>query len=200
MTTEEIIAAMEKDAVFYRRSGGGVTFSGGEPFAQPERLRHLVQASAFLGIPTAVETSGYFAYREVADIFETIDEVYVDLKHIDDNHHRDLTGVSNQGILDNIRRLDGSGVGLTIRVPLIENLTDTEENIDGIAAFCARLNNLAGVELLPYHNYGAAKYRSLDLPYDDELRAPDLNGIQSVLDRFKARGIGVTVMGNDAVK
>jgi pyruvate formate lyase activating enzyme len=197
MATEEIIAAIERDAVFYRSSGGGVTFSGGEPFAQPERLRQLVRASAFLGIPTAVETSAYFAYLEVEEIIETIDAVYVDLKHIDDDNHRDLTGVSNRGILDNIRRMDGAGIALTIRVPLVKGLTDTAENIAGISEFCAGLENLNGVELLPYHNFGRAKYKSLELPHDEEMRAPDSNAIQAILDRFQTRGIRVTTMGNN---
>lgn len=189
MPLDDVIAAIEKDAVFYRSSGGGVTFSGGEPFAQMELLRQLAKRCSFLGIRTAVETSGCFSFTDALDIFDDINDIFIDLKHTNDRHHQQFTGVSNQAIIANIIRLDEFGRGLTIRVPLISNLTDTSENIEGIVNLCARLKNLIGIELLPYHNLGAWKYSSLALPYDASMKAPDRETLQLILKQLQAHGL-----------
>ena len=104
-TLEEVMQVIKRDAVFYRESGGGVTFSGGEPFAQPEFLRELVAACHRQGIDTAVETCGHYDWEPVKDIFSQLDGVFVDIKHMDDAAHRRLTGVSNRRILEK-RRAD----------------------------------------------------------------------------------------------
>jgi len=189
LSIDEIVEAIEKDAVFYRASDGGVTFSGGEPFAQMEVLRQLARKCTSAGIHTAVETSGFFSLKDASDIFEYIDEIFIDLKHTNERRHLKLTGVSNQKILANIKRLDELGRGLTIRIPLIEGLTDTSENIEGVVKFCARLENLITAELIPYHNFGMGKYPGLDLPYDDRLRAPGRKTIHLIIDQLNAHGI-----------
>ena len=189
MSVEEIIEFIEKDAVFYRSSGGGVTFSGGEPFAQMEVLRKLAKRCASAGIRTAVETSGFFSLTGANDIFAHIDEIFIDLKHINDERHHKLTGVSNKRIIANIVCLDKAGYSLTIRVPLIKDITATPENIDGIINLCARLKNLNEVELLPYHNLGAEKYASIDLPFDNHMKAPEQETIQLILDQIQNQGL-----------
>jgi pyruvate formate lyase activating enzyme len=186
MSFDEIVGILRKDAVFYRSSGGGVTFSGGEPFAQMEVLRQLAKGCNFLGLRTAVETSGLFSLTDAIDIFDWIDDIFIDLKHTNDKIHQKLTGASNQKIIENIICMDELDRPLTIRIPLIKNLTDTAENVDGIVRLCGRLKNLIGLELLPYHNLGAEKYSGLNLPYDASMVAPELETIQLILDRLHA--------------
>ncbi len=99
-TVEQILKTITRDAVFYRSSDGGVTFSGGEPFAQPELLRYLVRGCFKAGIQMAVETCGYFNYPNVEDILDYIDDILIDFKHSDPDCHRRLTGVSNERITE----------------------------------------------------------------------------------------------------
>ena len=189
LSVDEIIRILEKDAVFYRSSGGGVTFSGGEPFAQMGVLRQLTRRCASYGIRTAVETSGFFSLPSAIDILDRINDIFIDLKHTNDRVHRKLTGVSNQTIIENIIRLDETGRRLILRIPLIKDLTDTLENIDGVVRLGRRLKNLIGLELLPYHNLGAGKYSGLNLPYDDALAPPEPDTVESIINRMNAHGL-----------
>lgn len=185
----EILDHLRRDAVFYRSSGGGVTFSGGEPFAQADLLESLVRGCIMAGIPLAVETSGYFRLDAVRPILESIDDIFIDLKHIDDRMHQRLTGVSNARILENIRRLDAMGRRLVLRVPLIAGLTGTRENMDGIIRFCQGLNHLAGIELMPYHPLGEPKYAGLGMARDVPMAAPDPSFMAALMDRLAAAGV-----------
>ena len=194
MAPREIIGIITRDAVFYRSSGGGVTFSGGEPLAQPGILAQLARGCAAAGVPTAMETSGYFSMAATRDIWADIDDIYIDLKHSDDTSHQRLTGVSNHRIIANIRQLDAWGHSITIRIPLVSNLTDTPENIAGTINLCHGLENLRGVELLPYHALGAGKYQGLGLPYDARLQAPGKGTLGQILGRFRDQGIAASVM------
>jgi pyruvate formate lyase activating enzyme len=189
LAVEDIIRRVERDAVFYRASGGGVTFSGGEPFARMDLLRYLVEALYSAGIRIAVETCGFFVIDEVLDILEKMDEIFVDLKHTHDATHRKLTGVSNRIIIENISRMDEAGHALTIRVPLVKGLTDTRENMEGLIRVCKGLKNLKQVELLPYHSLGAGKYADLNLAYDHSMTAPGPEEIQSILTLLNTNGI-----------
>ena len=189
LSVENIKQVIERDAVFYRASDGGVTFSGGEPFAQKKLLDQLTKALYDTGVDMAVETCGYFILAEALDIINRIDTIFIDLKHTNDDIHRQLTGVSNKEIIKNIRRLDAMGRALTIRIPLIENLTDTPDNISGVIRICQALDNLIKIELLPYHPLGAGKYVQLHLPCADTLRAPDEQRIQWILHELHSHGL-----------
>jgi pyruvate formate lyase activating enzyme len=161
VTVEEVLAVIKRDAIFYRESGGGVTFSGGEPFTQPEFLRQLVTACNRLGIDTAVETSGYFDWGTAKDIVECLDCVFVDIKHMDDTVHQQMTGVSNRIILANIAAISQTNPNTIVRVPLIEEVNATEKNIRKMCEYLTRDTNVVGVELLPYHDFGATKYNAV---------------------------------------
>lgn len=161
VTVEEVLAVIKRDAIFYRESGGGVTFSGGEPFAQPEFLRQLVTDCNRLGIDTAVETSGYFEWETVKDIVAGLDCVFVDIKHMDDTVHQQMTGVSNRIILANIAAISQTNPNTIVRVPLIEEVNANEKNIRKMCEYLKRDTNVVGVELLPYHDFGAAKYNAV---------------------------------------
>ncbi|WP_312203380.1 glycyl-radical enzyme activating protein [Anaerospora hongkongensis] len=161
VTVDEVLAVIKRDTVFYRESGGGVTFSGGEPFAQPEFLRKLVTACSRLGINTAVETSGYFDWEQVDDIFEMLDCVFIDIKHMDDVRHREMTGVGNDKILENIARISRAHPYTVVRVPLISEVNANEQNIHMMCEFIKSRTDVKGVELLPYHDFGESKYRAV---------------------------------------
>jgi len=189
LSVEGTLDQLQRDAVFYRSSGGGVTFSGGEPFAQPDLLARLVRGCVMAGIPLAVETSGYFDMHTAIPILEAIDTIFIDLKHMDDGIHRQLTGVSNRRIHDNILHLDAMGRRLTLRVPLVEGLTSTHANIEGILRFCSRMDHPAAVELLPYHRLGEHKYAGLGQTVDGELAPPSRGRIADILERLTTAGI-----------
>ncbi|MGA2079296.1 MAG: glycyl-radical enzyme activating protein [Holophaga sp.] len=164
MTTDEIVAAVERDRVFYRRSGGGVTFSGGEPTAQPELLLHLARRLRGAGVHLALETCGHFPWEPNAEALGLMDLVFLDLKHLDDAAHRRLTGVGNGLILENAVRLAAAGIPMVLRVPLIPGCNDGPDNLAATAAFASRLGG-PPVEVMPYHRLGLGKYRVLGLPY-----------------------------------
>ncbi|VBB06608.1 radical sam [Lucifera butyrica] len=161
VTVEDVLKVIKRDAVFYRESGGGVTFSGGEPFAQAEFLRQLVIACSQHGFDTAVETSGYFDFEQVKDIIEYLDCVFVDIKHMDEATHKRMTGVSNQAILKNITQISQMHPNTIVRVPLIEEVNANEQNIKRMCEFLKKNTWVKGVELLPYHNLGESKYRAV---------------------------------------
>ena len=158
---EDVLAVIKRDAIFYRESGGGVTFSGGEPFAQPEFLRQLVTACNRLGIDTAVETSGYFDWDSAKDIVGHLDCVFVDIKHMDDEVHQQMTGVGNRRILENIAAISKLNPNTIVRVPLIEEVNAGEKNIRKMCEYLKSNTSVEGVELLPYHDFGAAKYNAV---------------------------------------
>lgn len=164
MTVPDLMAEVEKDRVFIERSGGGVTFSGGEPLMQPAFLAEAIEACRAAGLHTAVETSG-FGSRTALDIAARADLVLFDLKIFDDDRHRRYTGVSNRVILDNFARLTARHAGVRVRVPLIPGITDDSANLEAIGA-CAAAHGVMRLDLLPYHTAGAAKYSRLGRPYE----------------------------------
>ena len=180
MTVEEVMKVIKRDSVFYRESEGGVTFSGGEPFAQARFLRELVLACKRLTIDTAVETSGYFEWEEVEDIFEELDTVFIDIKHMDEQIHKTLTGVSNQKILENILRISQKHNHVVIRVPLIDGINDDRNNIGQMCEFLRENTTISGVELLPYHSLGNMKMNALDCGEWEIFITPDSKKIENI--------------------
>ncbi|HMM22069.1 MAG TPA: glycyl-radical enzyme activating protein [Selenomonadales bacterium] len=190
VTVEDVLQVIRRDAVFYRESGGGVTFSGGEPFAQPEFLRQLAAACRRLGIDTAVETSGYFDWEQVKDIFGLLDGVFVDIKHMDDERHRQMTGVGNRGILENIARISLLHPNTIVRVPLIEEVNAHEQNIRAMGEFLKNHTRVKGVEFLPYHDFGEAKYRAVGAQ-GQAFTTPDGAKIAAMKEIIAAYGIDI---------
>lgn len=173
MSAAEVLSIVERDRVFYRQSGGGVTFSGGEALAQPAFLRALVRGCRAAGLPVALETCGHWRWSAVEDILAAMDLVFFDLKHMDPAVHRRVTGVDNGLILQNARRLARAGIPLVVRVPLVPTINDGRENLIATAAFVSgALGEVVGVEVLPYHTLGVGKYRSIGLAYTLEHLTP----------------------------
>jgi pyruvate formate lyase activating enzyme len=161
--SEEIVSEIMKDLFFYQDSGG-FTFSGGEPLAQPEFILDVFKSCAALGVRGTLETCLAVPWENVEPLLPYLDSIFVDVKHMSPEIHRELTGAGNALILDNIGRIDGSGrVRLRIRFPFIPGVNGTDENIIMLAVFCRTLKHLDYIEILPYHRLGAEKYRQLGL-------------------------------------
>ena len=186
---EKAMETILRDAVFYRASGGGVTFSGGEPFMHPVLLANLAGAAVDAGIDTAAETSGFFDLDAAGPALEAIDHLFIDIKCMDDARHKTLTRVSNQRILENIRGVDKAAKPMVIRMPLVQGLNDLPEDIEAAARFCSRLTHLSGVELMPYHPLGEGKYTALGLDYDRSMTPPLPQALDRIVTRFKNAGI-----------
>lgn len=167
-TVEEVFDILKGDMLFYRNSGGGVTFSGGEVLSQSVFAVDLAERCRRLGINTAMETSGFGPYEHLQALADVMDHVFFDVKHLDDEAHRRFTGQSNALILDNIRRLcreKGKRVSIHLRLPLIPGMNDAPEHLERYGAFTSRLEDIADLELLPYHRLGKNKYDMLGRAY-----------------------------------
>jgi pyruvate formate lyase activating enzyme len=154
-----------RDVVFYDQSGGGLTISGGEPLMQPQFLRALLRAAKEADIHTALDTCGFATWETLDAVRRYVDLFLYDLKPLNDEQHRQVTGVSNRVILDNVQRLSEMGHNIILRVPLIPGITDGEANLRRLAAFTRGLPQLLGIDLLPYHGIAADKYRRLGKQY-----------------------------------
>ncbi len=164
----EIIAELKKHRLFYQKSGGGITFSGGEATMQTAFLDALSAELYDLGFSLAIETCGLFDFDALLPILRRMDIIFMDLKHMDSETHRTFTGVANERILENMKRLGETGAEIVIRIPVIVGVNATEENIRASAAFVKAHLPQARMELLPYHTFGFGKYEALGLPLPAE--------------------------------
>jgi len=164
MTAEEVFEEVNKDAVFYQQSNGGVTLSGGEPTAQPDFAVDLLRLCRDAGIHTALDTCGYTPFHNLERILEYVDLVLYDFKHINPEQHKKGTGVSNEIILDNARKiLHKIGKPLWARLTIIPGYNDSLDNIESTAAFIyEELDPSVKVHLLPYHRLGLNKHKQLE--------------------------------------
>ncbi|MBE2220149.1 MAG: glycyl-radical enzyme activating protein [Anaerolineae bacterium] len=165
MTVAQVMAEIERDLSFYDESGGGVTFSGGEPLLQREFVLALLQECKRKEIRTAVDTSGAVSWQTLDRVRAFTDLFLYDIKHIDDATHKKLTGVSNQLILANLRQLSAQGHNIILRFAIIPGLNDSEANIRHIGEFAANLPQRHPISILPYHATAADKYQRLNKPY-----------------------------------
>lgn len=165
VTTDDLFDEVNKDRAFFRRSEGGVTVGGGEPTVQADFVARFLALCKRQFIHTTVETCGYAREAQLDQILEHVDLVYIDIKQIDDARHREITGVSNQSILKNIRRV-AEVRPFILRVPVVRGCNDTMENIEATAEFASSLgNNLLRIELLPYHQLGMHNYIRMGRDY-----------------------------------
>lgn len=183
ISAEELFKEIEKDAVFYGSSHGGITVSGGEPLLQPEFLHEFFCLCKQHGIATAIETCGYAKYDRFSILKDDLDLMYIDIKHFNAERHRELTGVDNGLILENIEKMDLWDVPMIIRTPIIPGINDEPENIMKIAEFCRELNNVEQYELLAYHKLGIGKYKSLGKPYElEDVEPPSREEMQKLVN------------------
>ena len=161
MDTEAVLREVRQDRIYYGRSGGGVTFSGGEALCQRDFVAELAEECRKEGIGTAIETNLLHPFYEIGPILAKMQLIMADIKLLDDEAHRTWTGVSNRLILENARRLGELGVPVIFRTPLIPGVTDTEENLRGIADFVSGIRGVLRYELLNFNPLGADKYTAL---------------------------------------
>jgi pyruvate formate lyase activating enzyme len=192
MSPAEVMVQVELDAEFYKSSGGGVTVSGGEPFAQRDFLIEVFRLCRASGVSTAVETNLDWPWKTIEDALPLIDLAMVDLKTRSSTLHRRWTGNGNERVLENLRRLSAAGMPIVVRTPVIPGVNDDATEIEGIARFIAELPTLLYYDLLPYHSLGTVKYRALSRPYELEgLRKPSKETMTALRRAAERSGIAV---------
>jgi len=170
MSADEVIAEYKKNAVFYKN--GGLTVTGGEPLLQIDFLLELFERAKKEGIHTCIDTSGVTYERENAEYIEKLDRllsltdlVMLDLKQIDSDKHKTLTGHTNENILSFARYIDSKGVATWIRHVVVPGYTDNEDDLFRLGEFIGTLKNAKALDVLPYHTMGVSKYAELGIKY-----------------------------------
>lgn len=196
MTTAEVIAGIERDVSFYDQSGGGVTFSGGEPLLQRDFVLALLQACREREIHTAVDTSGAVSWNTLDRVREYVDLFLYDLKMMDETRHKQYTGVSNRLIIENLQRLSARGHAIYLRVAIIPGINDDDDNIRQTAEFAAGLPHVEQISILPYHAAAVDKYGRLDKPYRlPDVQSPSAQRMLEIAGRLTEFGLKVKIGG-----
>ncbi len=165
VTVEEIMETVERDRIYYSRSGGGVTLSGGESLVQPEFAAAILKACKERGINTAIESTGCASFEKIKMLLPNLDLYLMDIKHIDSEKHKKYTGQGNELILENARKIAKEAKKLIIRVPVIPGFNCQTSEISDIADFTKSLGAVEELHLLPYHRLGEDKYAGLGREY-----------------------------------
>jgi pyruvate formate lyase activating enzyme len=197
ISDRELLNELEKDRIFMDESQGGITFSGGEPLFQSGFLLEMLARCRGQGWHTAVDTSLFSSWDVVGQVAALADLFLIDLKLMNSDEHKKQTGVPNGIILENIRKLAALKRSFRIRIPVIKGITDTDENISGSIAFLKSLEApVQAVDLLPFHNTAAHKYRRMELENTLET-APSMKKeeLQHIKSRFESAGLTVTIGG-----
>ncbi|MFH2095192.1 MAG: glycyl-radical enzyme activating protein [Bacteroidota bacterium] len=193
---EDLMNEIKKDHVFYEDSGGGVTFSGGEPLLQHKFLNEIMHKCKQENIHTCIDTSGYCSKQVINKIMPLTGLFLFDLKVMDEKKHLKWTGVSNTAIKENLRILDRGNFPLRIRIPLLKGINNGEECVSGFIGFISSLKNDHPVDLLPYHALGQNKAMKYCLDYPQhEFKNISRKEIENIAARFKQAGIKVKIGG-----
>jgi pyruvate formate lyase activating enzyme len=187
-SVDEVMDVIRKDLPFYGNDGG-VTLSGGEATLQWEFACSLLDACGVEGISTSIETCGYGVWENIEKVLSRVDLILFDIKHMDPFIHRRLTKVDNTLILENCKKASRLGKKMIIRVPVIPTMNDDKNNIKSIVEFVKRLETVKEIHLLPYHNYGSAKYLALGEAYAfDWLKKPLQKDMEALLSFIEDAG------------
>jgi pyruvate formate lyase activating enzyme len=196
ISVAEVMADVEKDRIFYDQSGGGVTFSGGEPLMQPAFLLALLTQCRAQAIHTAIDTSCYAEPQVIQGVVNKTDMFLCDLKHMDSSVHKIYTAVANELILDNIRYLAEAGAKILIRVPIIPGFNDDDKNLKETARFAKTLKGVNRIDILPYNRGGLEK--SVRLTDDLDLmqtQVPSDEAMEDIAEIFRRHGFEVKIGG-----
>lgn len=194
MTVSEVVETAMKDADYYRNSGGGVTFTGGEPMLQKEFVAEAAAELKARGVHVALDTAAHVEWSDFDHVLPVIDLVLLDLKVMDPQVHRRYTGVSNERIISNARRLAASNIDIIVRIPVIPTVNATEQNMIDTAELIKDWPRLKHVELLPYHDMGVDKHASLGHPGEQPVfETPAPERLRELARPFEARGVRVKV-------
>lgn len=188
LSVEQVLAQVLKDRPFYQTSGGGVTLSGGEPMQQFEFTRELLRGAKAAGLHTCLETSGCSTAERFQEILPTVDLFYFDVKETDLDRHVRYTGISNQGILENLEAIDLAGAAIVLRCPIIPGLNERAGHFSAIAGLANRLHSVQAVHILPYHPLGTSKSLRLGKPVPLVTAVhPEVAQVQDWLDQIQAQ-------------
>jgi len=196
LTVPELVEIVERDRPFYEETGGGVTFSGGEPLAQPRFLLACLEALRSRAIDTAVDTCGVAPRHLLLEAAPLTGLFLYDLKIMDPARHERVVGVPLAPILENLRALDRAGTRIWLRVPLIPGFTDDKANLEAVGAFAAGLETTRRLHLLPYHRFGTEKRLGLGL--DDamaEVTPPPPASLETAVAILGGFGLDVRIGG-----
>ena len=197
MSVEEVMKQIKRDVVLMDNSEGGVTISGGEPLLHHQYLIKLLDACGEEGIHRCVDTSGFANTNVLLEVASKSEHFLYDLKIMDDEKHKEWTGVSNKIILENLQILSGTDRAMNIRIPLIKGVNDDDKNIHDSAKFIAALNgNSPTVNILPFHNIAEKKYEKLGKYYErGTMDEPDLTRQEEIIEIFKSYGLNTIIGG-----
>ena len=197
MSVDELMEVIENERIFYDQSGGGVTFSGGEPLARIEFLTEILDRCGEEHVHRTVDTTGCVPTATILEVAKRVDLFLYDLKHMDSQKHKHYCGVYNDLILQNLEALAEAGANINIRIPFIKGVNADDENVEATAKFVA---NLAGepiqVNLLPFHNIAIKKYERLGEPCDlSDMAEPSKEELDNAISIFKKHGVSATIGG-----
>ena len=196
VTVDEIMPEILADLPYYRRSGGGVTLSGGEVLAQADFAAALLRECKAAGLHTAIETAASLPYSEIEKLLPYLDLILMDVKLMNPEKHKEYTGISNERILENARALAECEVELIIRTPVIPGVNDTAEEISAISAFARSLGTVREHHLLPYHRLGSDKYQGLGRNYSmKEIEPPTRAKMEYLLSVAEQSGLKCQIGG-----
>lgn len=179
---QEIANTVLRDEMFMKGSGGGVTFSGGEPLMQVDLCVEIARLLKERDINIAVDTSGFVSREALYKMIPYTDTFLFDIKAIDEDVHLFCTGVSNKQILENIKYVDSLGIPMEIRYPYVPTMNDSEA--EAIGQFVRALKNVKAVRVLPYHDYARRKYACLGMDYPIDVPVPSKEDIDSAVNRL----------------
>jgi pyruvate formate lyase activating enzyme len=197
MEVDRVVETLMRDMHFYEESGGGVTFSGGEPLMQPEGLVQLLEACKMHGFHTTVDTCGYASWEQFERILPLTDLFLFDLKNMDPELHREYTGMDNGPILSNADKLLEKGATLIFRIPVIPGINTIPSEVAAMVRFLKeRAEKMTEVHLLPYHRIAENKYRRLQMEQDlADVPEPDEHMMHQLKEKFKHTGLEVIIGG-----
>jgi pyruvate formate lyase activating enzyme len=196
MTVSELISAIERDKPFYEESGGGVTFSGGEPFLQPNFLSEVLAECRRKKIHTAVETCGFCDSEIFMLTADKVDLFLFDIKLVDSERHKKFTGVMNKRILENLTNLIEKDYNIIVRFPLIPGINDDEENIDSLGRFLSKMKKIPELHILPFHDLGREKALRFGGEYKmSGKKPPEKEDVEIIADALRKQNIEVRIGG-----
>jgi pyruvate formate lyase activating enzyme len=196
VTVDEIMPEILADIPYYRRSGGGVTLSGGEVLCQADFAAELLRECKEAGLHTAIESAASLEFREIEKLLPYLDLYLMDIKHMDSEKHKEYTGVGNELILENAKKVAQSGTRLIIRTPVIPTFNDTEADIEAIARFAKSLSGVEEHHLLPYHRLGSDKYVGLGRRYSmKDIEPPSKERMEYLLSVAERSGLRCQIGG-----
>lgn len=197
-TVEEVLDEVEMDMPFYENSGGGMNITGGEPIVHPEFTAELLQGARARGISSCLDTNGNCKWEVLEPLLEYVDVVLYDLKHIDSGEHKRLTGVGNELILDNLKKLLEMGQPVWLRIVVIPDYSDSLDYHEKVAAFLKTLPHPPErIDLLPFHNWCESKYRQLGIRWSfADTPAMDPSMLRPAIEIYRDAGLEATIGGS----